>query len=232
LNSQSSKAYYRSALALVALERFEEALDCCTRCLSFNPENESIRSLLDQARKGQKANAEKQRRLEEEAVRKRDLANALKARHIIQVNDPSSESSPYEASLEGDEPKSLIVPVFFLYPQHATSDLISHYHEDTPFSTHLENMFPISKEDAAHPPPDWDTRKEYLAPNLAVYAITHQKRLLKVGKKMTLRDVCRAAGTGGRADGLELKNGCFSVVVLPKGDVERHWVDDFKANRA
>jgi len=43
---------------------------------------------------------------------------------------------------------------------------------------------------------------------------------------MTLRDVCRAAGGGvvgpdGKGDGPEVKDGCLSLVVVPKGDVER-----------
>ena len=42
INPRSSKAFYRSALALIALERVEEALDCCDRCLSFDQDNQGI----------------------------------------------------------------------------------------------------------------------------------------------------------------------------------------------
>jgi hypothetical protein len=28
-----------------------------------------------------------------------------------------------------------------------------------------------------------------------------------------------------------LKDGCLTFVVLPKGDVEKKWVEDFKLNR-
>jgi hypothetical protein len=121
--------------------------------------------------------------------------------------------------------------MFFLYPEYATSDLISHFYEDTPINIHLQDMFPSSKEDAAHPFPEWDVERKYLVPNLTVYFVTKNKRLLKIGKKMTLRDICNAAkGKDGQVDGLELKNGCLSAVVLPKGDVEQRWVEDFKAN--
>ncbi len=51
---------------------------------------------------------------------------------------------------------------------------------------------------------------------------------------MTLRDVCNAAKAkeGQPRDGLELKDGCLTFVVLPKGtDVEKKWVDEFKATR-
>jgi len=128
--------------------------------------------------------------------------------------------------------RTLIIPVFFLYPQHATSDLISHYDEDTPISGHLTDMFPSSSSENTERRPEWDKNGEYLAPNLVVYAITHKKRLLKVGKKMCLLDVCAAAkGKDGEVDGLEIKNGCISLVVLPKGEVESRWVEEFKTVR-
>lgn len=84
------------------------------------------------------------------------------------------------------------------------------------------------------PPPAWDQNKEYVNGQLIIYSMTQRKRLLKVGKNMTLRDVCNAAKgkEGGPKDGLELKDGCLTFVVLPKGtDVEKNWVDEFKATR-
>lgn len=84
------------------------------------------------------------------------------------------------------------------------------------------------------PAPEWDKKGEYAEGQLVVYAMTLRKRLLKVGKKMTLRDVCTAAkGKEGDKlrDGLEVKDGCLTFVVLPKGDVEQKWVDDFKKAR-
>ena len=50
---------------------------------------------------------------------------------------------------------------------------------------------------------------------------------------MTLRDVFIAskAKEGDPPDGLELKDGCLTFVVLPKGDVERKWVEECKRQR-
>jgi hypothetical protein len=81
-------------------------------------------------------------------------------------------------------------------------------------------------------PPQWDSEGEYIDGQLVIYATTHRRRLLKVGKKMTLRDVCKAAkGKDGQLkDGLEVKDGCLTFVVLPKGEVERRWVNDYKNN--
>lgn len=89
-------------------------------------------------------------------------------------------------------------------------------------------MFPPSA-----PAPDWDKKGEYVDGKLVVYGMTLRKRLLKVGKKMTLIDVCRAAKgkEGEPRDGLEVKDGCLTFVVLPKGDVEQNWVEDYKKTR-
>jgi small subunit ribosomal protein S7e len=83
------------------------------------------------------------------------------------------------------------------------------------------------------PRPEWDKRGEYVDGQLVVYAMTRRKRLLKVGKKMTLIDVCKAAKgkEGEPRDGLEVKDGCLTFVVLPKGDVEKKWIEDFKKSR-
>ena len=144
--------------------------------------------------------------------------------------DVRGQSPPYEPHFDPDDPtgEDVIFPVYFLYPQYETSDLVSHFAERTPFSAHLALMFPPQA-----PAPEWDARKQYTAHDLVVYAPTHRRRLLKVGKKMSLRDVCKAAeqSEGGIKDGLEMKGGFLSFVVLPKGDVEKNWVDEFKRKR-
>jgi small subunit ribosomal protein S7e len=83
------------------------------------------------------------------------------------------------------------------------------------------------------PPPEWDQQQDYLANNLVVYATTHRRRLLKVGKKMTLRDVFKASKEkeGAPRDGLELKGDCLTFVVLPKGGPEGRWVEEYKKMR-
>lgn len=82
INPRSSKAHYRSAVALLALERFEEALDCCTRCLDFDPSNTNIRQLLDRAQKSKlqkdKETQVRFERLQREAVLKRELRQCFK----------------------------------------------------------------------------------------------------------------------------------------------------------
>lgn len=138
--------------------------------------------------------------------------------------------NPVAPHFDPEDPNkaTLIFPVCFLYPEYATSDIISEFHEDTTFGAHIESMFPPQA-----PPPDWDQKGTYTAPNLVVYATTYTKRLFKVGKKMTLRDVCAAAKPkeGVKLDGLELRDGCLSFVVMPKGDAETKWIEEFKKTR-
>ncbi|TFY59271.1 hypothetical protein EVJ58_g5880 [Rhodofomes roseus] len=234
-NPHSSKAHYRSALALVALERFDEAIDCCDRCLQFDEKNKDVRALRQRA-EGQKfAKEEKekkrQERIRKEQEHKRRLEVAFKERNLIAISPPNGSSgNPYAPSFDPEDPtnSTLIIPVFFLYPQYATSDVISHFVEDTPLSIHLATMFPPEA-----PAPEWDKDHEYVADKLVVYAMTHRKRLLKVGKKMTLRDVFEASKEkkGQPKDGLELKDGCLTFVVLPKGAIETNWVEEFKKSR-
>lgn len=88
-------------------------------------------------------------------------------------------------------------------------------------------MFPPSAE-----APTWDANGEYVVGKLAVYAVTYSQRMLKVGMRLTLRDVFKAAKPKeGERDGLELRDGYLTLVVLPKGDVEKAWIDEFKKTR-
>ncbi|KAI0335537.1 40S ribosomal protein S7 [Cubamyces sp. BRFM 1775] len=235
VNPKCSKAYYRSALALIALERYDEALDCCDRCLQFDQENKAVQTTREKAAKLKEAKERKERerqeRIQQEQLKQERLRAAYKERNIIVVPVPDTVAqNPYEPHFDPEDPtnNTLILPVLFLYPQYATSDLISHFQEDTPFSAHLSAMFPPGA-----PQPEWDKKGEYVDGNLVVYGFTRRQRLLKIGKKMTLRDVCKAAKAkdGEPRDGLELKDGTLTFIVLPKGEEEQKWVEDFKKNR-
>jgi len=154
------------------------------------------------------------------------------------VPNPEGSANPYAPKFDPEDTtgKTLILPVFFLYPEHATSDAVPEFVEDTTFGAHLAVMFPRDGPESSRQP--WDTEGKYVDDgSLVVYAMTRRRRLLKVGRKMTLRDVCRAVGGGavgpdGKGDGLEVKDGCLSFVVVPKGEVERKWVEEYKSMRA
>ncbi|KAH8106145.1 ribosomal protein S7e-domain-containing protein [Cristinia sonorae] len=235
INPKSSKAYFRSASALVALDRIEEGLDCCDRCLEHDPDNAIVRDLRNRAAKLKEAKdkkeAERLERIRKEKEEERKLHVAFQQRNLITVKNPvGSADNPYRPHFDPEDPtgQTLIMPTFFLYPQYATSDVIPHFVEDTPFAAHITAMFPPSA-----PAPDWDKKGEYVDGNLAIYAITNRKRLLKVGKTRTLRDIFAAskAKDGEPKDGLEVKDGYLTFVVLLRGDVEKNWVEEFKRSR-
>lgn len=245
-NPQCSKAWYRAALALHALSRNEEAVDCCRRCLAYDANNASVKAILAKAEKAFDARkakaAAKAEKLRQEKENKRAIAAALSVRpssesylkacthpsqtRKITVVPKASSGAPNEAPpihFDTDSPDSLILPVFLLYPQHATSDLISEFHEDTTFGDHLATMFPPSGSR-----PDWDSKGEYTLDNITVYAASRGHRLFRVGKDKTLREAMAAPQKGAPEDGLEIREGCLSFVVLPRGPEEKKWVDHYK----
>lgn len=89
INIESSKAYYRSALALVALERYDEAVDSCSRCLSFDPTNQLVFSLKEKAGNLHDAKVkkeqEKQERLRVVEEKERRLQVAFKVRDTFNL---------------------------------------------------------------------------------------------------------------------------------------------------
>jgi len=85
-NLKCTKAWYRSALALNALERFEEAVDVCTRCLAYDPQNAAVKVAYQKAEKGWDAQkikrAAKSDRLRKEREKAKAIADALEVRVV------------------------------------------------------------------------------------------------------------------------------------------------------
>jgi len=236
LDPRASKAYYRAGLALLALDRADEALDVCARVGNNTTSDAGFKLLRERA---EKKCAELRRKEDERADRerlaseeKRKMDAAFAARNLINVPNPDGSINPYAPRFDPEDATggTLIMPIFFLYPEYATSDVVPDFVEDTEFGAVLATMFPPGA-----PAPPWDVDGRYVVGTLVVYATTRRKRLLKVGKKMTLRDVCRAAGgtsaSGNVEDGLEVKDGCLSFVVVPKGEAEQKWVEEYKSTR-
>ena len=84
-NSRASKAYYRAGLALLALERVEEALDVCTRAGEGVADDAGFRALRARAeekreelRRKEEERRERARHAEEER-RKMDVAFTVRS---------------------------------------------------------------------------------------------------------------------------------------------------------
>lgn len=151
--------------------------------------------------------------------------------------DPSLYTPPGSAAVEPWTPPPahapLIYPVFLLYPTYSQSDLITHFDENTTLSDHINVMFPPSPS-ALSGWADWDTKREYCGPNLVVYLETAHRRLLKAGRELTLREVIQKAVKtldDGKVDGVVLRDGLLSFIVLVKGEQEKKWIEEYKQKR-
>lgn len=126
-------------------------------------------------------------------------------------------SSPVPTAWTAPPPQTpLIIPTFLLYPSQQSSDLISHLCITDPLSLILAPIL--------NPPHPLSVSSS------VVYLETAKHRLLKIPKKMTMEEVFVVASqTPG--DGVVLKDGCLSLVVLGKGAEEKAWVDKMKSSR-
>lgn len=83
LNPRSSKAFYRSGRALLLLERFDDALDCCDKCLAFDSGNTLMKSLRGAVLERIKARDEKLAEKERKAKAVREEAELLKVSCLV-----------------------------------------------------------------------------------------------------------------------------------------------------
>ncbi|RXK41372.1 hypothetical protein M231_01277 [Tremella mesenterica] len=244
--SVPAKSMYRAGQSLIALERWEEGRDCVNRGkrLSGQGEEEMKKwdKLGEEIEKGIRRMNEKIERLRKEREDKLELRKAILERGLVIIDTPNPPDNPHPVHFETPSsssseqtPRSLIFPVFLLYPQHTQSDLITHFHEETTFEDQLSAMFPPSLTAQSGWVP-WDEKHEYWYGNLVIYLETAQKRLLKIGKGLSLRQTLSNAikedeKVKGGKDGIVLRDGLLSFVVLPKGEREKEWVERFKKTR-
>lgn len=264
INTKNEKAFYRAAKALLALDRAKDAMECCNHGIQVNPENQAMYALKrkaeEQMEKQTRAEAEKKERKRRGDAMAKAVQQALVVRGLWLETTPRPPDNPTPAhfdpaSLPAHSNMSLplvggttwtapdvirtplVVPVFFMYPQHAQSDFISDYHEDTPIAEYISTIFPTHSRGSL----PWDTKGEYYDDNLQVYASTRKQRLLKVGRKLTLRqvidmgykdaDLAKGEDKVKDRDGIVMRDGILSLIVVPKGEPEKEWVEKFKADR-
>lgn len=114
----------------------------------------------------------------------------------------------------------LIFPVFFLRPRATppTRDLILTFRQDVTFGGQLDAFNAQNNVQ----------QQRRAAGSETVYAVTKQGRLLKAGRKLTLKQIIAACAKPG--DGLELTDGwCLEFYIVPAGgEEEQNWVKDMK----
>jgi hypothetical protein len=215
------KAYYRSALALLALDKIPEAQDACSRGLELEPSNTALKTAHSKISARQavlESIAQKKKAEQDKANREKlTLIAALRARDIKMrgtAKPPDLEDAAIHLSPDPLSPEShLVFPVVLLYPMHAQSDFIKAFAETETLGEHLKYIFPLP----------WDDKGEYSVGGVECYIESATGGLIKAGKKMSLLKILG----GGK---VEVVDGLVRVNVLPVGRA-REWVEEMKGRR-
>ncbi|KAL4779698.1 hypothetical protein BJX76DRAFT_69408 [Aspergillus varians] len=187
LNPKNVKAFYRSAMALYALDRIAEAEDVATRGLALDPENKPLGQVSAKIAE-RKASLERlaaKRKAEAERASKEKLllSTAIRARQIRTRKTgqpPDMEDANIRLAPDPLSPESTLeFPTVLLYPMDAESDFIKGFSELTSIEDHLNYIFPLP----------WDVKKEYTVQNVDCYMDTHTGGLIKAGKKLPLLQI-------------------------------------------
>ena len=223
-DSRNIKAFYRSSLALLALDKIEQALDACSHGLAVEVANVPLQHLSTriQARRVALVKVEEERRQRVLADRKSqtDLASALKARNIrVRTSQQAPDLEDTKIHLEAEAThtstttSTLHFPLLLLYPLHAQSDFIKSFPETDTITQHLDYILPLP----------WDQGHEYSIDSAELYMETISKGLVKVGKKMSLS---RVLGN----DQVEVVDQVVRINVVPKSKASG-WIAEMKARQ-
>ncbi|KAI4603125.1 hypothetical protein KJ359_005917 [Pestalotiopsis sp. 9143b] len=222
LNPANVKALYRSARALLAVDRIEEADDACARGLALDESNAALQAVArDIIARAQAVDAQRRREVERLAREQRRAAllqAAVRARGIrTRTTDkpPEMEDARLRLVPDEDDPASaLAFPTVLLYPADLETDFIKAFSEREALADHLAYVFPLP----------WDQKGEYTAAGVECYMDTVSGGLIKVGKKAPLLKVLSS-------DKVEVVDEVVRIFVLPKAKAEA-WVQEYKSKKA
>ncbi|EOR04963.1 Hsp70/Hsp90 co-chaperone CNS1 [Wallemia ichthyophaga EXF-994] len=250
INPRNTKALYRAARALNALERFDEATDAANHVLLLDSENKQAQVLLQHINTKHQSQLRRKIEISESQRRKHESVNALrdaielsgvvikgdifKRDHPVKFDknylpESSKDSIPLFPPNIWSAPSPttpIEFPANILYPVSPVGPMAEHIAGFSTLSTFNDQLHPM-----LNPPPPWDQTGEYSGQAaVSVYVATNQAKLLKVGMGLTLSKVLAAASKGKSAqqDGVPLNEGALNFIVLPKNDKEKKWVEDFK----
>lgn len=217
MNPLNVKAWYRSATACLALDKFAEAEDACSRGLEVEPSNVPLKTLTEKVakRKQHVEGLERQRREREERKRaeQQALKTALKSRNIPTRqtnNSPELEDAVIALADPLDPSSALSIPVLLLYPLALQSDFIKSFSESETLIDHLSYILPLP----------WDEGKKYQTNAVDCYLETASGGLIKAGKKLPLIKIL----SSGKID---LVDGLLKINVVPTIDAAQ-WIAEFK----
>ncbi|KAI5866665.1 TPR-like protein [Durotheca rogersii] len=223
LDPRNLKAHYRSARALLAVGRVEEASAACAAGLALDPASEALRSLAHDIASRAAEQAARQRAEAERAARETRRAAlvraALRARGIrtrATARPPELEDAAIRLVPDPDDARSaLAFPAVLVYPAHMLSDLVKAFGEADTLADHLAYVLP----------PPWDEGGEYAsAAAVECYMETAAGGLVRVGRKASLLKTLTSAD-------VEVVDQLLRIYVLPKTRAAA-WVREFKDRKA
>lgn len=221
VNPENVKAHYRSATALLALDKVHEALDVCYRGLKVEATNAALKSLLkriqDRAELMERADRKRRAEVKRKEQEKLMLQTVLEARKIKVGRTgkaPALEDAEIRLSPDPLSPASLLeFPVMLLYPTHNQTDFIKAFAEKDWLSHHLSYILPLP----------WDAKVEFTLESVECYMDTVSGGMMKVGKKMPLLDVLSTGKT-------EIVDGLVRIYVVPKARTGQ-WIEEMKKQK-
>lgn len=191
IDEKSIKACFRSGRAFFLVGRYEEAKQILEYGLNIDPENKSVKDLLEQVIAKEKAiedaRIKKEREQQKEKMRLDILDNTIKLRHytILKSVNPPELLTDAKIRLENetDHESQLIFPAMILYP---TTDEFDYIAEVGELSTPLEILELLMDR-----PKEWfeDPKHEnFSVKKLECYMETISGGLVKVGKKISINN--------------------------------------------
>ncbi|OJJ98104.1 hypothetical protein ASPACDRAFT_123092 [Aspergillus aculeatus ATCC 16872] len=222
LNPKNVKAYYRSATALLALDKIPEAEDAAARGLAIDPENKSLQTVAAKIaeRKAAVERVAARRKAEEERRQKEAqlLSVALQARNIrTRKTDapPEMEDASIKLSPDPLSPESTLeFPCVLLYHMDAQTDFIKAFSEMHTIEDHLEYIFPLP----------WDSKHEYTINSVECFMETVTGGLIQAGKKLPLLQIL-ASGK------VEVVDELVKIYVIPTSKKAK-FIAEMKARRS
>jgi tetratricopeptide repeat protein 4 len=221
INGRNVKAFYRSARALLKLDRVVEADDACARGLALDPENKALKAVAEDiikrnaqvaAKKKAEMEREQKRRVEEVTLKAALKARGIKTRTTAQP--PEMEDAKIQLVPDPADPTStLAFPTVLLYPLALESDFVKAFNETETLGSHLDYILPVP----------WD-KVLYTPKGVECYMETVAGGLVKVGRNVPLLKILTTAN-------VEVVDEVVKIFVLPKSKAEA-WVLEFKRKKA
>ncbi|CUA76713.1 hypothetical protein RSOLAG22IIIB_02181 [Rhizoctonia solani] len=151
LNFKPVKAYYRAARALMYYKQYEEAIDCCTRVLAFDPQNEAILEMMEDPKLG--GSVTKQTKVD---AARQALEKAYKDKRFIVLRtqplklDP--KNFPYICpAIPNNRRFDMYCNINFKFPERNALDVFIRFKT----STHIQQLLSNALPGPDHPVIKW-----------------------------------------------------------------------------